>query len=104
MEVLDNRVLRSVFGSGREEEVGGWSELHSGRIYDLHSSPNTFRVIKSRRVRWARRVARTAAKRNACRVLVENPAGKRAIGRSSCRWEHIISSVKQDGSVWAGLT
>ena len=94
-KVLDKRVLRNVFGTDREEEAVGRRELHSGRIYDLHSSPNTIRVIRSGSVRWAKHVAHVAAKRKACRVLVENLAGKRAIGRPSCRWEYNIKIYLQ---------
>jgi len=76
MDVLDKRVLRNVFETEREEVAGGWRQMDSARIYDLHSSSDTIRVIKCRRMRWARHVARIAAKRRACGFLVENPAGK----------------------------
>jgi hypothetical protein len=35
-------------------------ELHNEELHDLHSPPNTGRVIKSRRMRWAGHVARMA--------------------------------------------
>jgi hypothetical protein len=47
-------------------------ELHS-----LHSSPNIVRVIKARRLRWARHVARMGEGRGVYRVLVGKPEGKR---------------------------
>jgi len=39
-------------------------------------SPNTVRVIKSRRMRWAGHVARIGERMRACRVLVGKPEGK----------------------------
>jgi hypothetical protein len=36
----------------------GVGELHSEELNDLYSSPNSVRVIKSRRMRWAGHVAR----------------------------------------------
>jgi hypothetical protein len=50
-------------------------------------------MIKSRRVRWAGHVARTGKKRNAYRILVGNPEGKRPLGRPRRRW---VDSVKID--------
>jgi hypothetical protein len=38
-------------------------------------------MIKSRRVRWAGHVARMDEKRNAYRILVGKPEGKRPLGR-----------------------
>jgi uncharacterized protein YjiS (DUF1127 family) len=40
--------------------------------YDLYSSPNITRAIKSRMMRWAGLVARMGEMRGACRVLVGN--------------------------------
>ena len=40
------------------------------QLYDLYSSPDIIRVIKSRRMRWAGRVARMGQKRDAYRVSV----------------------------------
>jgi hypothetical protein len=37
-------------------------------------------------MRWAGRVTRTGEKRNAYRILVEKPGGKRPMGRSRRRW------------------
>jgi hypothetical protein len=45
-----------------------------------HSS-NIFRMMKSRRMRWAGHVARMGEKRNAYRMLVGMPEGKRPLGR-----------------------
>jgi len=55
--VFENRVLRRIFGPKRDEVTGEWRKLHNEEL-DLYSSPNIFRVIKSRRMRWAGHVAR----------------------------------------------
>jgi hypothetical protein len=43
-------------------------------------------MIKSRRMRWAGHVARMGEKKNAYRILVGKPQGKRPLGRPRCRW------------------
>jgi hypothetical protein len=40
------------------------------KFYDLYSSPNIIRVIKSRRLRWAGHVARMGERRGPYRALV----------------------------------
>jgi len=59
LRVLENRVLRRIFGTKRDEVIGELRKLHNEELNDLYSSPNVFRVIKSRRMRWAGHVART---------------------------------------------
>jgi len=56
--VFENRMLRRVFGSKRDEVAGEWRKLHNEELDDLYSSPSIFRVIKSGRMRWAGHVAR----------------------------------------------
>jgi hypothetical protein len=56
--VFENSVLRRIFGPKRGEVTGEWIKLHNDELHDLCSSPNTVRVIKSRRMRWAGHVAR----------------------------------------------
>jgi hypothetical protein len=56
--VLENGVLRKIFGSKRDEVMGGWEKLHVEELHDLYSSPSIIRIIKSRRMRWAGNVAR----------------------------------------------
>jgi hypothetical protein len=50
--VFENRVLRRLFGSKRDEITGEWIKLHHEELHDLYSSPNIVRVIKSRRMKW----------------------------------------------------
>jgi len=56
--VSENRVLRRIFGPKRDEVKGEWRKLHNEELNDLYCSPNTFRVIKSKRMRWTGYVAR----------------------------------------------
>ena len=63
LRVFENRVLRRIFGPKREEVTGEWRKLHNEELNDLYCSPNIVRVIKLRRMRWARHVARTGEKR-----------------------------------------
>ena len=58
LRVFENMVLRRIFGPRRDEITGEWRRLHNEELNDLCSSPNTFRVIKSRRIRWAGHVER----------------------------------------------
>jgi hypothetical protein len=51
------RVLRKIFGPKRDKVTGGWRKLHNKELYNLYSSPSIFRMIKSRRKRWAGHVA-----------------------------------------------
>jgi hypothetical protein len=75
--VFENRVLRRIFGPKRDEVTGEWRKLHNKELHDLYSSPNIIGIIKSRRMRWAGHVARMGEKRNAYRLLVGKPEGKR---------------------------
>jgi hypothetical protein len=52
----------------------------------LYSSPSIIRIIKSRRMRWAGHVARMGEKRNAYRILVGKPEGRRPLARPRRRW------------------
>ena len=57
LRVFENRVLRRVFGSKRDEATGEWRKLHNEELRDLYSLPNIVRVVKSRRMRWVGHVA-----------------------------------------------
>jgi hypothetical protein len=59
-------------------------------------------MIKSRRMRCAGNVARMGEKRNAYRILVGKPEGKRPLGRPRCRW---MDNIKTDlrGIGWGGM-
>jgi hypothetical protein len=87
LRVLENRVLRRIFGPKRDEVTGEWRKLHNEELHILYSSPNIIRQIKSRRMRWAGHVARMVEERNVYRALMGKPEGKRPLGRPRRRWE-----------------
>jgi hypothetical protein len=56
--MFENRVLTKIFGSKRDEVMGGWRKLQNEELHDLYSLTGIIRIIKSRRMRWAGHVAR----------------------------------------------
>jgi hypothetical protein len=91
--VFENRVLRRIFGPKRDEVTGEWRKLYNEELHNLYSSPNIIRMIKSRRMRWTGHVARMGEKRNAYRILVGKPEGRRPVGRPRRRW---VDNIKMD--------
>jgi len=92
----ENRVLRRIFGTKRDEVTGEWRKLHNEQLNDLYCSPSIVRVIKYRRIRLAGHVARLGGKRGVYRVLVGKPEGKRPLERPRHRWEDNIKMDLQD--------
>jgi hypothetical protein len=69
--VLENRVLRIIFGLKRDEVTGGWRKLNNEGLHSLYSSPN---IIKCDRVMEGvrgRPCSMNGEKRNAYRILID---------------------------------
>jgi hypothetical protein len=86
-------VLRIISGPKREEWAGDWRRLHNEELHNEYTSPNIIRVIKSRRMRWARYVGCMGQMRNACNVLVQKPEWKRPLRRQRYGWEANIKRI-----------
>jgi hypothetical protein len=103
LRVFENRMLRKIFGTKREEGVS-WRKLHNDELHDVYSSLNIVRVIKSRTMRWAGHVARTG--RSVYRVFVGRPEGKSPLERPRRMWENNIKmDLKEKGiddGTWFG--
>jgi hypothetical protein len=70
----------------RDEVTGKWRKMRNEELHDLHSSQSIIRIINSRRMRWAGHAARMGEKRNAYRLLVGKPEGRRPLGRPRRKW------------------
>jgi hypothetical protein len=101
LRVFENRVLSRIFGQKRNKMVGGWRRLHNEELHNLYDSPNRIRLIKSRRMRWVRHVARMWEKRNAHKMLMAKPKTKRPLGKPT-RWEDNIKMDLRE-TEWGGM-
>ena len=70
---------RKTFWPNWDDVTGEWGRLHNEELYDLYSWPNIIRVTKSRIMRWSGLVARMEDRRDAYRVSVRKPWGKRLL-------------------------
>jgi hypothetical protein len=52
LRVLENSVLRRIFGLKRDEMIG-WRNLLNKELHNLYFQPSIIRMLKSRRMRWA---------------------------------------------------
>jgi hypothetical protein len=58
LRLFENSVLRRIFEPKGDEITREWRKIHDEELNDLYSSSNTFRAIKSRRMRWVEHIAR----------------------------------------------
>jgi hypothetical protein len=93
LAAVKNRVLRRIFGPTRDEVIGEWRKLRNEELHVLYSYPSIIRIMKSRRMRWAGQVARMGEKKNAYRLLVGKPEGRRPLGRTRRRW---LDNIRMD--------
>jgi hypothetical protein len=96
--VFENRVLRRISRSKGEEVAGSWRRLYKEELCNLYFSPNVIRVMKSRRVRWVGYVAGMEEMRNAYKIFIGKPEGKRPCGRPKHRWEDNIEMYLRE--IW----
>jgi hypothetical protein len=92
LRVFQNRVLRNIFGPKGGEVTGELRRLHHEELHAVYSSLNIIWVIKSRRMIWARHVARMTERRAAYGVLVmrhgerDDLKGLGLDGRTVLKW------------------
>jgi len=61
----------------------------------LYSAPNIIRVMKSRKMRWAEHVAHLGETKNAYKIFIVQPKGKRSVGRPKHRlYNEIFGYIK----------
>jgi hypothetical protein len=106
LRVFENRVLRRISGTKRNEVTGEQRKLSNGELHNLYSLPDIIRQIKSRRMKWVGHVARMGEKRKVYKVLIRKPEGKTPLGRLRCRWEYgiRIDPGELGWRVWSGFT
>jgi len=102
VRVFENRVLGRIFGPKRDEVLGRIRRLHKEKLNDLHSSPNIFRVIKSR-IRWAGHVARMGRGEMHIGLWWGNTRDK-PLGIPGRRWDNNIKMNIQELGGWTGLS
>ena len=56
--MFENKVLRNIFGTKRDEITGECRKLHNAKLHALYSSSNIIRNLNLRRLRWTGHVAR----------------------------------------------
>jgi hypothetical protein len=86
LRTFANRVLRYVIGPKRDEITREWRKLHNEELSDQKCSPNIFRVIKSRRMRWAWHVARMGERGGVYSGVMGKPKGNRPLRITRRRW------------------
>jgi len=72
LRVFENRVLRRIFGSKRDEVTREWRKLHNEELTDLYS-PNIIWVIKSRKMKCVGHAAYMWERKGPYRVWVGKP-------------------------------
>jgi len=105
LRVFVNRLLKRIFVPKRDEVTGDRRKLHSEELNVLFSPPNTVWVIKSRRMRWARHVARMGGGVMYARFWLENLRERNHLEDPSIdgriiRWTFRKCDMAWTGSIW----
>ena len=84
-EVFENRILRRIFRPKRDAN-GERRRLHNEELHSLYRSPNTVRMIKSKRLRWVGRITRMEED-SVIKIVTGTRTENTPLGRSRRRWE-----------------
>jgi len=79
-EVFENRALKRIFGSKRDEVRGEWRKLYNEQLNDLYSSSIIVLVIKPRSIILVGPVECMGNNRRVFRFMVRKPSGSRMWG------------------------
>ena len=101
VRVLENRILRPIFGS-KSDDNGEWRRLQNEDFHSLYRSPNIVRVIKSRRLRWTRHVARMEEGESAFKILTDKSTGKGPLERPRHKLDDNIRMDLEEIGINAG--
>ena len=71
--MFENRVLMSLFRPKRDEVTGEWRKQDNEELRYLYSLPSISRLIKSRRMTWAKHVVCMWKRGSVDMILVEKP-------------------------------
>jgi hypothetical protein len=91
MRVFDNRMLRILFVSYRDEVTGVWRKLHNEELHDLLTHCCACYKIEKNEMGGA--CSAVGEERGVYSILVGKPEGKRPMGRPSLKWE---DNIKMD--------
>jgi hypothetical protein len=102
LKVFENRMLRRMFGTRKDQVTGGWRELHNEELHDLYFSPSLIGMIKLRGSGCAGHLRRMGEERNVYRLLVGKAEGKRPLGGPRHRR---VDSINMDllEIAWGGV-
>jgi hypothetical protein len=70
LRVLENRVLRRIFGPKRDEATGEWRRLHNEGLIDLYSSPKYYSGYQIEKNEMGGHIACMGKNRGAYRILM----------------------------------
>jgi hypothetical protein len=85
LRVFENRVLRRIFRLQRDNVIGVWRKLHNEKLHNLYSLPSNYND-EVKEDEMGRACSVYGDKRNAYRILVEKPGGKRPLGEPRSKW------------------
>jgi hypothetical protein len=83
LRAFENRVLKRIFGPNRDEVMGDWRKLHNDELHNTYNNQ-----VKENDI--SRACSTNGEKRNAYRILMGTPEGKRPLGRPRLSWEDNI--------------
>jgi hypothetical protein len=67
--MFEINTLRRIFGP-KQEEIRGWRILHNEGLHNLYSVSYLIRMIRSRKIRWARHTRRVREMKNTYTILI----------------------------------
>jgi hypothetical protein len=68
----------------RDEVTGGWRKLHNEELHYLYSLPSIIRMVKSRRMGWARYLARMVEEESM--YVIHGKDRKKELTRKTKTW------------------